>query len=43
VLGVILNKTDMKLLNRYGAYGSSEHYLHAYSGYYVESSSINTS
>ena len=43
VLGVLLNKTDMKLLSRYGAYGSSEHYLHAYSGYYVESSSIKTS
>ncbi len=41
VLGVLLNKTDMKLLSRYGAYGSSEHYLHAYSGYYVQPSNIN--
>ena len=41
VLGVILNKTDMKLLSRYGAYGSSEHYLHAYSGYYIQPSNIN--
>jgi succinoglycan biosynthesis transport protein ExoP len=36
VLGVILNKTDMKKLGRYGGYGSSERYLDRYSPYYTE-------
>jgi succinoglycan biosynthesis transport protein ExoP len=36
VLGVVLNRTDMKKLGRYGGYGSSERYLDRYSAYYVE-------
>ena len=40
MLGVILNKTDMKQLGSYGGFGSSETYLEAYSDYYVNKSSI---
>ena len=36
VLGIILNKTDLKKLARYGAFGGSEQYLDRYSSYYVE-------
>ena len=35
VLGVILNKTDMKKLTRYGKFGGSEQYLDRYSPYYT--------
>lgn len=36
LLGLILNKTDMKMLARYGAFGSAEHYFDRYASYYVE-------
>jgi succinoglycan biosynthesis transport protein ExoP len=36
VLGIILNKTDMKKLARYGSFGGSEQYLDRYSAYYVD-------
>ena len=42
MLGVILNKTDMKQLGSYSGFGSSENYLEAYSDYYVDKSSIKT-
>lgn len=35
VLGIILNKTDMKKLARYGKFGGSEQYLDRYSPYYT--------
>lgn len=35
VLGLILNKTDMKKLARYGSFGGSEQYLDRYSPYYT--------
>lgn len=38
VLGLVLNKVDMKKLARYGAYGSSEQFLDKYSSYYVDTS-----
>ncbi len=40
VLGVVLNKTDMKKLGRYGSFGSSEQYIEQYAGYYVDKSAI---
>lgn len=40
-LGVILNKTDMKKLSRYGAFGGSEQYLDRYASYYVEQTGMN--
>ncbi len=40
VLGLVLNKTDMKQLGRYGSFGSSEQYIEKYAGYYVDQSSI---
>ncbi len=36
LIGVILNKTDMKLLARYGGFGSTEQYLDRYMSYYSE-------
>jgi succinoglycan biosynthesis transport protein ExoP len=36
VLGLVLNKTDVKQLPRYGLFGSAEQYLDRYSSYYVE-------
>jgi succinoglycan biosynthesis transport protein ExoP len=36
VLGLVLNKTDIKQLSRYGLFGSAEQYLDRYSSYYVE-------
>lgn len=36
LLGIILNKTDMKRLARYGGFGSSEQYLDRYTSYYGE-------
>jgi succinoglycan biosynthesis transport protein ExoP len=41
VLGIILNKTDMKKLARYGSFGGSEQYLDRYSSYYVEQAGMN--
>jgi polysaccharide biosynthesis transport protein len=41
VLGMILNKTDMKKLARYGAFGGSEQYLERYSSYYIEQAGMN--
>lgn len=41
VLGLILNKTDMKKLARYGSYGGSEQYLDRYSSYYLDQSGMN--
>lgn len=35
-LGLVLNKTDVKQLPRYGLFGSAEQYLDRYSSYYVE-------
>jgi polysaccharide biosynthesis transport protein len=39
-LGLLLNKTDMRQLSRYGSFGSSEHYIERYAGYYVDQSAI---
>jgi succinoglycan biosynthesis transport protein ExoP len=36
VLGVILNKTDMRLLRRYGSAGASDRYIQRYASYYVD-------
>jgi succinoglycan biosynthesis transport protein ExoP len=36
LLGVVLNKTDLQKLSRYGAFGSAEQYLDRYMSYYVE-------
>lgn len=36
LLGIVLNKTDMKKLARYGGFGSSEQYLDRYTAYYTE-------
>jgi succinoglycan biosynthesis transport protein ExoP len=36
VLGIILNKTDLKKLSRYGGFGSAEQYLDRYAAYYVD-------
>jgi succinoglycan biosynthesis transport protein ExoP len=36
MLGVVLNKTDMKSLARYGVFGGAEKYLDHYRSYYVE-------
>ena len=38
ILGLVLNKVDLKKLPRYGAYGSSEQFLERYSSYYVDKS-----
>lgn len=36
VLGLVLNKVDLKKLPRYGAYGGSEQFLERYSSYYID-------
>lgn len=36
ILGVILNKTDMKRLKRYASHGASDRYMQAYASYYVD-------
>ena len=36
VLGMILNKTDMKELAKYTSYGSSEHFMERYTSYYID-------
>lgn len=38
-IGVILNKTDMKRLPKYGAPGGAERYFHRYAAYYGEQNS----
>ena len=35
-LGLVLNKTDIKKLPRYGLFGGAEQYLDRYTSYYVE-------
>ncbi len=40
-LGLVLNKTDVKQLPRYGLFGSAEQYLDRYSSYYVEQTQTN--
>ncbi len=35
-LGLVLNKTDIKQLPRYGLFGSAEQYLDRYTSYYIE-------
>jgi succinoglycan biosynthesis transport protein ExoP len=35
-LGLVLNKTDIGQLPRYGLFGSAEQYLDRYMSYYVE-------
>lgn len=41
LLGVILNKTDMNMLSRYGSFGGSEQYLDRYAAYYMDQSGMN--
>ena len=36
VLGVVLNKVNMKALSRYGGFGSSEKYVGQYASYYLD-------
>ncbi len=36
ILGVILNKTDMRELAKYSDYGAAEHYRHRFEKYYVD-------
>jgi succinoglycan biosynthesis transport protein ExoP len=36
ILGLVLNKTDMTKLARYGSFGSAEHYFDRYASYYVD-------
>ncbi|PYE88809.1 polysaccharide biosynthesis tyrosine autokinase [Phyllobacterium leguminum] len=36
VLGLVLNKTDMKLLAKYSSYGSSEYFMDRYQNYYLD-------
>ena len=36
MLGIILNKTDMKKLARYGSFGGAEQYLDRYASYYLD-------
>jgi succinoglycan biosynthesis transport protein ExoP len=38
VLGLVLNKVDMKRLAKYSSYGSSEHFMERYSNYYIDHS-----
>lgn len=35
-LGIVLNKTDIKKLPRYGSFGGAEQYLDRYTSYYVD-------
>lgn len=41
-LGVVLNKTDMKKLARYGPLGGAEKYLDRYGSYYIEEIRANS-
>ena len=36
LLGLVLNKTDMKKLARYGSFGGAEQYMDRYATYYVD-------
>jgi succinoglycan biosynthesis transport protein ExoP len=40
IVGVVLNKVDLKKLARYASFGGSEKFLGRYSSYYVEKSDI---
>ncbi|MGH6760727.1 MAG: polysaccharide biosynthesis tyrosine autokinase [Phyllobacterium sp.] len=40
MLGVILNKADMKMLGKYSAYGSAEQFLDRYSSYYIDEAGL---
>jgi succinoglycan biosynthesis transport protein ExoP len=40
LLGLILNKTDLKLLAQYGGFGSAEQFLDRYSAYYLDQSEV---
>ena len=42
LLGLVLNKTDMKKLAQYGAFGGAERYLDRYSSYYVDQPPTNS-
>lgn len=42
VLGLVLNKTDMKLLAKYSSYGSSEYFMDRYSNYYLDDAGSNS-
>ncbi|ATU92277.1 polysaccharide biosynthesis tyrosine autokinase [Phyllobacterium zundukense] len=42
VLGLILNKTDMKELAKYTSYGSSEHFMERYTSYYLNHTQSTT-
>ncbi|KXF76627.1 chain-length determining protein [Paramesorhizobium deserti] len=41
ILGLVLNKADMKRLSQYSAYGSSEHFMDRYSSYYLDDASAS--
>ena len=36
ILGIVLNKTDMKKLARYGSFGGAEQYFDLYASYYLD-------
>jgi succinoglycan biosynthesis transport protein ExoP len=36
ILGLVLNKVDMKRLAKYSSYGSTEHFMERYSSYYLD-------
>ena len=36
ILGLVLNKTDMKKLARYGSFGGAEQYFDLYASYYLD-------
>lgn len=42
ILGIILNKVDLKKLAKYSSYGSSEQFLDKYSSYYLDKSEVRT-
>ncbi|GAA2835668.1 succinoglycan biosynthesis transport protein ExoP [Aminobacter aminovorans] len=42
ILGLVLNKVDLKKLPRYGAYGGSEQFLERYSSYYIDKGETKT-
>ncbi|MNU11212.1 hypothetical protein D3C72_2588910 [compost metagenome] len=40
ILGVILNKTDMRELAKYSDFGAAEQYRHRFEKYYVDNAAI---
>lgn len=40
IVGVVLNKVDLKKLARYGSFGGSEKFFDRYSSYYLEKSNV---